>query len=105
MAHKISRKRLFTEIRRMDPKLSEDDPSFIEAAVLLDSSIVGPNADTIAEHLALPRRKVREIGARARKSGLWVGETVAHSGWFDKEDGGMAFWLDVCVLRGLMTRT
>lgn len=100
---KVTGERIFKEIQRMDKALKRDDPVFVDAVVLLDSSIVGPSADKIADHLGLPRSTVREIGKRAREYGLWVGDKVAAGDWFAK-DGGIAFWLDVAVLRGMMTR-
>lgn len=100
----ISGKGVKKEIMRMDGGLKVDSQDFIEACVLLDSVVIGPNADAIARHLQYKRANVREIGNRARKRGLWVGGKVdMGDDWFGG-NGGIAFWLDVAVLKGFIKR-
>lgn len=91
------------EVRKLDKNLLESDPTFPTAMVLLAATAVGTNSDEIAKATELPRSQVRSIAAKARVQGIFRGGQVQHSGWFE-EDGGFAFWLDVCVAQGLMNR-
>lgn len=91
-------------VRKMDPKLSEQDESFNAALVLVGAAEVGTNADKIAERTGLARKVVRGYTKRLREQGVFKGDKIACE-WHDKEHGGVAFWLDVCVARGLMNRT
>ena len=101
---KPSGDRIKKEIRRLDKAVKPDSQDFIEACVLLDSAVIGPNADAIAEHLRYSRSAVREIGKRARETGLWVGGKVGAVDWFTKH-GAISFWCDCAVLKGLLKRS
>lgn len=90
-------------VKKLDPNLDENSTGFNAAMVLIGASQVGTNADAIAKRTGLPRRKVREITGRCRDGGLFKNGKIVHGGWFDK-DGGIAFWLDVCVAEGMMRR-
>lgn len=92
------------ELARMDPNLDPKDETYRYALVMLTAAQVGPNADKIARRARIPRSEARKLTGDCRRTGIFKGKYIAHSGWFDK-DGGMAFWLDVCVARGLMERT
>lgn len=90
-------------VKKLDPKLDTESEDFKIATVLIAATQVGPNADKIADKAKLPRRVVRKYAADARRAGVFKGGKIAHSGWFDK-DGGIAFWLDVAVVRGFLQR-
>lgn len=91
------------DLKRMDPKLSETDESYQIAAVLLASAALGPDADRIAKFTGYSRDWVRKLSTRLRGQGIWKGGRV-YAEWQDPENGGAAFWLDVCVGRGFMDR-
>lgn len=90
-----------TEIRRMDPNCHGED--FKAAVCLIAATVVGATSDKVANFTGYPSKLVRGFSARLHESGVWRdGKTNAD--WFGK-DGGIAFWCDVCVARGLMRRT
>lgn len=90
-------------VKKLDPKIKEDDSAFKAAMVLVASAQVGPNTDKVARRAKLPRALVRKYGKRLRHQGIWRGRKIACE-WFDKTSGGTAFWCDVCVAEGLMNR-
>lgn len=90
-------------VKKMDKSLAEDSEEFKIATVLVAAAQVGPNADKIAKRAKIPRSVARKYATDARNTGLFKGGKIAHSGWFDK-DGALAFWMDVAVVRGLLTR-
>lgn len=90
-------------VKEMDPNLKEDDEGFKAAMVLVGAAQVGTSAEKIAERTGLPRSLVRKYVKRARQQRIFQRDQIACD-WFDEEHGGVAFWLDVCVLRGLMNK-
>lgn len=93
------------EVRRMDPDLDEDDDGFKAATVLLASVVVGTNQRGLVKFTHYPAALIAKFAANLRRSGIWIKDgRVAHSGWLDK-DGGIAFWMDVCVAQGLLMRS
>jgi len=91
------------EVRRMDPVLDEDDEGFKAATVLLASVIVGQNQQKLVKFTGYRNTLIAKFAANLRRSGVWQKGKMADSGWFEK-DGGTAFWLDVCIARGLLKR-
>ncbi len=91
-------------LKKMDPNLSVKDKAFNAALVLLAAAEVGPSADKIAKRAVLPRKEARQITARCRKARLFVKGQIHHGGWFDKDSGGIAFWMDVACVNGLLKR-
>ncbi len=94
--------RIGAEVLRMDPKVDPDSDTFQAAVVLLCGVVVGPSK--AAAFSGYPASVTGPIVERLRTSGIWKGRQVHHSGWFDEDAGGMAFWMDVCVAEGLMQR-
>lgn len=90
-------------IKKMDPNLTEDSEEFKIAMTLLGAAQCGPNADKIARYTKLPRTVVRPYVAKAREQGIFTNDNKIAADWMDK-DGGIAFWLDVAVVRGFMRR-
>ena len=91
------------QVRRLDPSLTRDDRAFETALILLASAVEGPSIERIAYLTNIPRSRVAERGRRLRKNRVWSGNRVV-ANWFDKESGGIAFWLDVLVADGFMAR-
>lgn len=90
-------------IKSSDPNVNEDDESYKAAAVLLAAINVGQNQSKIVKLLGYPRALVAKFAYNLKKSGVWKnGKTYAE--WNDPENGGIAFWMDVCVAQGLMER-
>ena len=93
------------EIKRLDPQLKQDDTSFVTAVIMLSAIEVGADAERIAKFSGVGLGQVMEREHRLRKNKVWVGEKTHHSGWDDKESGGIAFWMDVCIADGLLVRS
>lgn len=91
-------------VKKMDRHLAESDPTFNIAMVLVAAIEVGPNSDKVAKRAHLPRSLTRGIFGKCRDSGIFVKGKIRHSGWFDKESGGVAFWLDVACVQGYLKR-
>lgn len=92
------------EVVRLDPKLDRDDPCFKTGVMLLASLLVGANADRVAKFCRYSRDFVRPRARRARKNGIWRYDAVDSDEWFEKNLGGVAFWMDVMVAEGEMKR-
>jgi len=105
MKQQLTITELKKEIRRLDPKLKTTDPAFTTAVILMASAIVGADARAISKYSAIPLSEVTKRSKNFRKQKVWVGEKVRHSGWFDKETGGIAFWLDVAIGQGYLARS
>jgi hypothetical protein len=99
---KLKVEKIKAEVRRMDPKLDENDDGFKTAVILLSSAIKGTNADDLASFTGYSRDFVRSRAGNFRKNGIWENGKV-RADWSGK-DGGCAFWLDVCCGDGLMER-
>lgn len=97
-------KSLRKAIQKMDPNLSTEDEGFKIALVLLAAAEVGVNAERIAKRATLPRAVTRGLVAKCRRAGIFVKNRIEHGGWFDKTSGGIAFWMDVACVRGLLKR-
>jgi hypothetical protein len=93
-----------TIVKKLDPKLSPKDEAFKWACVLVAAANVGTDPRKLATELGWPLEEARERAAQCRKVGLFKRGKVSHSGWFDEESGGIAFWMDVMTARGLVER-
>ncbi len=91
------------EVARLDPKLDVESDGYKAAVVLLSSLQVGPNIKRTAKFAQYPRAKVARFSRNLRKSGVWRGGKL-YVEWFEEKNGGIAFWMDVCVAEGLMAR-
>ena len=91
-------------VKKLDPKLSTTDDAFKWACVLVAAADVGTDPRKLAKRLDWPLSEAQDAAAQCRKVGLFNRGKVIHGGWFDKESGGVAFWMDVMVARGLLER-
>lgn len=91
------------EVKRLDPSLDRNSPSFKAAVCLLAALQVGAITGNVATFTGYSTKVVRKFSGRLRESGIWVrGKT--RSEWFDKKTGIAAFWADVAVALGLLSR-
>lgn len=93
------------QVKLADKALRRDDPAFLSACVLLASGYVGTSESRISKLLGEPISDVKRIAVRLRRNGIWKRGKIVHSGWFDKETGGISFWCDVAVGTGMLRRT
>lgn len=99
-----SMKEIVAEIKRMDPKLDPDGDSFKAAVCLISALNVGAKAKSVAGFTGYPMQLVKKFSSRLIGSGIWVrGKTCC--GWNDANTGAIAFWCDVNVAMGLMSRS
>lgn len=100
--------RLKAEVRRMDENLSDDDPAFATAVLLLSLLMVErPTVQALVEFTGFERAFVAERVARLRQNGVLVGwgdRAKMRANWFE-EHGGYEFWLDVCVADGYLEKS
>jgi hypothetical protein len=57
--------------------------------------------DDRIEHM---QEELTELLAWRDKARVFKGRKIVHSGWFDEKGGGIAFYLDVAVLKGWLQR-
>jgi len=93
------------EVHRMDPVLKENDEAFKIAVILMSSVIIGANIKRLATFTHYPRNYISKIGLYFRKNEVWKNGKVDTSEWFDKDTGGIAFWLCVAVGQGYLKRS
>lgn len=94
------------EVERIDLGVKPEDDEYKIAVVLLSSLRVGPNIKRLAKYTKYPRSIIAEFSKNLRKSGIWRGGKICHSGWFDEDgSGGIAFILDCSAGLGLIERS
>lgn len=92
------------EVHRLDPQLKESEDSFKTAVLMLSALSVGTEVDALVKFTRLPESFVAERVGRLKAGGVFKGDEI-HVDWFDEENGGIAFWMDVAVAQGLVERT
>jgi hypothetical protein len=93
------------EVHRLDPSLKEDDESFKIAVILMSSVIIGANIKRLAIFTHYSRNYIAKIGVYFRKNEVWKNGKVCAGEWFEKDSGGIAFWMDVAVGQGYLERS
>lgn len=92
------------EIKKMDPNLRKDDPSFLVARILLCAADRGNSMRTLCTYLHRPVKDLRPYVNNLKAQKVFDGRRIRHSGWFNKKTGGVAFWLDVAIGQGYIAR-
>jgi hypothetical protein len=69
-----------------------------------DVRAVGPYVESIATFLPYPGSRVQVIAARFHEAKCCEGDQVRCERWFDPQEGGAAFILDVLVANGQLIR-
>jgi hypothetical protein len=95
------------EVHRLDPKVKKDSTAFKCAVFLLSAVVVGPVIDRLKKFTGYDEAFVREKLQLMRQNDIVNGlrGRKLRVEWFEKETGGLAFWADVAVLEGLLTRS
>jgi len=92
------------EVKRLDPKLGEHTDTFATAVCLLAAAlVVGPNVRRVARFTGYHVPFVKSRFERLRKQGV-IRRGKFNVEWDHKTEGGVAFWMDVCVAEGIMDR-
>lgn len=91
------------EIAKIDSHLEQHEPAYTTALILLSALIVGADVKRIAKFTHLPRREVQKRAWNLRRSGIWQGSKALGS-WNHYRNGATAFWCDIAVAQGFMTR-
>lgn len=92
-----------TEIERQLRRWSLDEDDGQLASVMLAGAIVGANIKRIAKLLRFSRADARYLLGMIRQAGL-VHQNEIAAEWTGK-DGGLAFMLDLCCVKGLLERS
>ena len=91
------------EVRHLDKNVKDGTEHSITAVILLSSLIVGTNVNQLANFTKYDRAEIVKREKNLRKNKVWVGEKI-HVNWFNRRDGGIAFWCDVAVAEGMLKR-
>ena len=100
---KVTIQQLRKEVKRLDPNLSEEDEGFSAALVLLAAGNVGTSWRKIADFTCLDPHLVKLFVSRLQRNKVFTHGKI-NCEWFDRENGDISFWMDVCVAQGLMNR-
>jgi hypothetical protein len=92
------------EVCRLDPEIKASDPAFKTAVLLLSALQEGININKLTKFTGYSKDFVRKKVTSGREGGIFVKGEVHDSGWFDKETGGVGFWLDVLCIEGKVQR-
>ena len=88
-----------------DPKCKEGMDEFDAAVLLISALHVGNSLRALSKFTGIPKSKISPIKQRLAANKVWLANGKTYCEWFDKENGGTAFWMDVAVALGMMTRT
>ena|GEM_PF-7054342 len=92
------------EVRRLDPKLKEDDRAFWAATVMLSALVVGANVRRLARFTGYGPEFIWSVRDNLRRGGIWRRDGRTRCEWGDPKNGGVAFWIDVAVAMGYLER-
>jgi hypothetical protein len=74
-------------------------------AVLISSIGVGANVNRLVKQTGFPRKLIEAISVRMRKAGLWIGDLIDNSAWFNQKGGLTAeFYSQALVAKGQLLR-
>jgi hypothetical protein len=83
----------------------EESEDFQAGLVMLASlSIDNRDPMAISQFTGVPLPLVREFSGRLIENGIWRPDGKTAGNWFDPEEGGFAFMLDVWVAMGSLER-
>lgn len=103
--HALPNREYRQKLNELDEGLSYVEPAARTAIVLLGAANAGTtDYHAIAKETGLPVRVCKQIWTKAVTNGIFKDGKICHSGWFDKESGWIAFWIDVNVVNGLLAR-
>lgn len=91
-------------VRESDPEVEVDSDDFMAAVVLLTAALrTGAHPFRIQRFTGFSRELIDGFGENLRRCGVWKGFKT-YADWTDEESGGIAFWCDVNVALGLLSR-
>ena len=74
-------------------------------AVLISSLAVGANVNRLVKKTGSSRKLIEAILIRMRKAGLWIGELIDDTTWYDQQGGLTAdFYSQALVAKGQLLR-
>lgn len=91
-------------VAEWDADLSPGTVDHLAASFLLASAVIGCNPDHIARLLRADKSAIHTFAYRARRNGIWVGDTCQSKPWMEEELGGVAFCMDMSIITGVMKR-
>lgn len=93
-------------VKRQARKITgeKEGKDFDIAVAMLSACVVGPNIVRVAKFAQLPRETIRQPFNRLRDNYVFIGDKL-NVQWFSKNDGGIAFILDLMTAQGLVERT
>ena len=98
-------KQIKSIIKSLDPPIKETEEGFKCAIVLLSCTEKPHRIKDIVEFTKIERPLVAKYMRNFRANKLFTSTgKINHSGWFDEETGGMAFYCDVNVGLGYLQR-
>jgi len=102
------------EALKEDFPTQEDDGYFISAAILVSSTMIGPDPEKITEYTGFEPEVVQEIAQRYQENGIWTDDGLVCVSWdalfdpnsaeSDLEEATTAFIMDVLVGLGFLKR-
>jgi len=90
-------------IAEMDPKEQPWSNGWKAQVILLASTEVGPDIDKLYEFTGIRRHFIQACAERLEANGIWRQGKI-YAEWTDPELGETAFFCDVCVALGHLTR-
>lgn len=91
-------------VRKMDENTAPDSVEGHAVALLFAGARHGTrNVRELAAITGVPYESARTLARRLRSNGVWVGGKT-RCNWDDPQNGGIAFWMDVCVATGMLNR-
>lgn len=100
----LTLEQLRNQVKRLDPKLNENEESFGIALMLLAGIHVGADIKKISDFIKVPVKWLEPYEKRLRDQGVWVGENTTCD-WVNEKTGAIAFWCDVLVAQGMLEKT
>ena len=91
-------------LRELDPALEPTNRSWGPGCFLIAALDLGPDPDAIAAALDADPAYIADLGRRATEAGIFADGQVKSEAWME-EGGGVAFWCDVSVLNGDLTKS
>lgn len=100
-----NRNEIIRIIKKAEPAIEETEAPFKAAMVLLLLAYYGHgDIEKLVRLSTYEHEFVTTTLQNIARGGLYKNGKVIHSGWFDKDTGGLSFWLDVSVAQGLLER-
>lgn len=82
----------------------EDDESYRIAVLLIAGLDRGVNLMDLIGFTGYHAEWVAKVADNLAKSGIWV-DGITHCNWFDEDEDGISFWIDVNVGRGFLEKS